>query len=426
MFFRSLLFSSLLINTLFADSAPPQKSQVKAPPPAAEAVSTSAIAESANTFGFELMKPLGYTQANMIFSPLSIFSCLSLAASGAEGTTKQLMEKALHWPSDRASVAQALQTLTNQMFVPSKNESCSLVLTNANALFAEQDTNFLQPFMDLAQNDYQANLQSIDFSHSVNATELINTWVAETTNNKIKRLVELGDIDAATRLVLINAIYFSGQWQTPFDKKETAKKSFAVDEKTMTNVQMMHQISSFQYLEDPSVQVVILPFANCEATNVRPSLIIALPNTSSNLASLQKKLSNKLIQNWLKQSISSRVDLQIPQFCLLKRYDLQSTLTLLGMRQIFTDEADFSGIDGMKDLFLSKALHESFFHVNEDGVEAAAATAAALNLTSIGPSEKPPLVFNANRPFLFFLVDEISGTLLFMGKFSDPSLAGCE
>jgi len=439
MFFRILIFSSLIATTLSAaptsrplqDSAslePLEKASLVQNTYAAKpkTVDTDAIVQSANAFGIELMKPLLYFKSNAIFSPFSVFSCLSMVASGAEGKTKELMEKVLHWPYDRNKVAKAVGALNKQIFVSSSGEKCSLILNNANALFAEADTDFLPPFSHLIEEDYQADLQSIDFSQSVSATELINTWVSETTNNKIKKLIELGDIDAATRLVLINAIYFSGQWQNPFNKKETTKKPFKIDEKTQVNVQMMHQTAFFNYFEDPSAQIVILPFKVCEAKNVRPSLMIVLPTPSTNLASWQKKLFQETFQNWLKQSVRSRVDLQVPSFCLLKRYDLQSALTTMGMSEAFTQQADFSSIDGMKDLFLSKAIHESYFNFNEAGVEATAATAAALNMTAVGPSENPIITFNANRPFLFFLIDETTGTLLFMGKFSDPSLTGCE
>ncbi len=432
MFFRTLLFASLFMNALSA--APPSsisllKSEKVAStqdnPSVQETKATSAIVESSNAFALELLRPLVNYKSNAVFSPFSIFSCLSMVASGAEGSTKQIMEKTLHWPYDRKKVANALGALTNQMLVSNSGDSCSITLNQANAIFAEQDTTFLEPFSSLVAEQYRADLQSIDFSQSVNATDLINTWVSETTNKKIKKLVELGDIDAATRLVVINAIYFSGQWQNPFDKKETTKKPFIIDTKTQLKVPMMHQTAFFKYFEDPSAQIILLPFKVCETTQVRPSMVIALPTQSTDINAWQKNLSPEVFQSWLKQSIQSRVDLQMPNFCLVKRYDLQSALTTLGLRELFTDQADFSGIDGMKDLFLSKALHEAYFNVNEAGVEAAAATAAALNVTSVGPSESPLITFNANRPFFFFLVDEITGTLLFVGKFSDPSLAGC-
>jgi serpin B len=380
------------------------------------------VSEDINCFGFAISKPLTENDANAIYSPFSLFTCFSMVASGAEGATKNAMETGLHWSQSRQNTASNLAALSEKLFAPTE-EACKLKLRSANAIFAEQDTTFLPNFKSLIENEYRAEAQALDFSKSDQATQLINTWVSNETNQKIRDLLQQGDIDASTRMVLVNALYFQGTWQSQFNKKATTKRPFSIDENTSLAVSMMRQVNQFRYFDDANVQVAILPL--CSAEHARPSLIVVLPKTPGNFSRISERISTQDLQNYLATSTSQRLDLQLPAFCLRKRYDLQKALTSLGMGIAFTDQADFSAIDGMKDLYLSKALHEGYFDLNENGIEAAAATAAAINVTSVGPSKEKPILFIADHPFLFFLIDEESGVVLFAGKFSDPNLSQC-
>lgn len=383
------------------------------------------VSQDINAFGFKLAKPLSERDANAVYSPFSLFTCFSLVASGAEEDTRSAMETGLGWTSSRQDTAGRLKTLSDGLFNPSAPDNCALKLHSANGLFAEQDTVFLPVFMALANDDYRAEVQSVDFSKSSEeAIQMINGWIGNETKQKIQQLLQPGDVDSSTRLVLVNALYFQGNWQNKFDKKRTAQKPFFLDEKTSVPVSMMQQIGQFRYFEDTQAAVAILPL--CSTEHARPVLVIVLPALSGNVSRLFERMTPQTLQTYFKQSAYKRLDLKLPSFCLRKRYDLQQAFTALGMGVAFTSEADFSGLDGQKDLYLSKALHEGYFNLNEVGVEAAAATSASMNITATGPSKEPVTPFNVNRPFLFFLVDEESGTLLFAGKLTDPTLSQCK
>ncbi len=407
---RTLLFSSVLASASL--TAAPLK------------VSPASITNSANQFGIELLLPMGSLESNTVYSPFSVYSCLSMVTTGAKDKTLDVLAKGLHWTSNPESVGEAVSALFDQLLKTSSDPNCNLKLYSANALFAASDIQLEDAFTKIVTTDYKAEVETLDFINSVQATDTINDWVNKTTLGKIPKLLELGDVDSSTRLALLNAIYFSGQWQSPFDKKKTASQTFIVDARTQRPVQMMQQLHSFRYYEDPDVQVVILPFQTCKDLNIAPCLVVALPKTSD-LLTLQKKLKSTVIKTWLEKSASKRVSLRIPKFCLLKRYSMQGPLTSLGLAPPFYPGANFSGIDVNHELFLSKMIHEAYFDLNEDGVEAAAATAAIMNITSANPAA-PPIEFVADHPFLFFLLDETTGTLLFLGKYGDPSLAGCK
>lgn len=411
MHLRKILLALSLSTTIFAQTGPNVASK---------------IVESTNAFGIDLTKPMTHDEANSVYSPFSLFTCLSMVATGAEGSTYIAMKKTLHWPGNAPGVAKAVNGLAKQLFVPSSSKDCPLTFSNANALFAEMDTTFLPAFQKIVEEDYTADLQSIDFSQSTQAVDTINTWVANSTNDKIKRLLDTGDIDASTRLALVNAIYFSGQWRTPFAKEKTSKQIFHVDEKIHHIVDMMRLVGTFRYLDQAPLQVLSLPFKACDTTGPHTSLIVVLPSTLEDFNDLQRNLINSQVQGWLKGLSPASVDVQLPRFCLRNRYDMEAALRKLGMGEAFSRRANFSKIDGSTDLFLSKVIHEAYFDLNENGVEAAAATAASINVTSAALPKPSPISFVANRAFLFLLVDEDTGTILFMGKFTDPSLARCE
>jgi serpin B len=306
--------------------------------------------------------------------------------------------------------------------VISSKEVGDLHFTSANGLFADQDTNILPFFSKLMKKNYKAKLASLDFGQSDQALQIINGWISNETKGKIPKLMESSDIDATTRLVLVNAVYFQGQWVHPFDPKRTNDQPFHSTEGDVT-VSMMQQTSRFSYYETGSAQILALPFTP-QAQGPRISCLIVLPQSSADGTDLE--LSSTLLKDWIDHLTPKKVTLTLPRFCLRTRFDLREALSQMGMAGAFTEKADFSGIDGTHDLYLSKVVHEAYFSLNESGVEAAAATGAAMNVTTAGPDTTPPILFTADHPFYFFLIDHESGALLFSGKLFHPDSSACQ
>jgi serpin B len=253
-------------------------------------------------------------------------------------------------------------------------------------------------------------VQSIDFSKST-TVNTINKWVAKNTDQKITNLLSPNDLQAATRLVLTNALYFSGKFLKPFNPKLTTPQTFWTGTQANQQITMMDQTAMFSYGEDNSFQTIVLPL---EGTQV--ALAVFLPKQKV-FSGLSSTMASDQFQSTLENLTVQKVHVQLPKFTLQQRYDLNQLLTQLGLSTAFTPSADFSGIDGKRDLYLSKVLHEAFFAVDENGIVAAAATAASINILA---TPQPPVEFIADHPFVFALVDMQTKIPLFLGELTSP------
>lgn len=260
-----------------------------------------------------------------------------------------------------------------------------------------------------------AGFNLVDFVNDLNrekARNEINKWVEDRTNQKIKELIQKGDLTSLTRLVLVNAIYFKGKWKYTFNKKETKEIPFFVDEKRTSKVPMMHQVNDFNYYEDKDLQAIELPYSGDEL-----SMIVILPKERT-LSKLEKNLNYTLLDKISTNMAKEKIEVYFPKFKIEKRYILNEPLIKLGMSDAFDDMlADFSGMTGSRDLYISKVIHQSFIEVNEEGTEAAAATAVIMSGKSISLG---PKIFKADHPFLFFIIHKPTNTILFMGRFIEP------
>ena len=338
---------------------------------------------------------------NTVFSPYSLFSCLSMVFAGAADNTAWEMHK-------------ALQLSVSQKALPREYAKLRTTLASeefqiANALWADVDTVLLSDFSHTLKENYDAKFQALDFSKTAEAVSIINEWTANQTHGKIQKLLEDGDIDGLTRLVLTNAVYFKGDWKLPFSAALTAPQPFHVSADTVKEVPMMKNTAHFPYYENDQAQVLGLPFKSGKT-----ACLIILPKEGEALS-----FSAPLFKEWACSLVSERVAVSLPSFSIKSRFTLNDILENLGMKEAFTDKANFSGMDGMRDLYLSKVVHEALFILNETGVVAAAATAAPMNATG-ALEKKPPIAFNANRPFLFMIIDLKTQTPLFLGKLQDP------
>lgn len=383
---------------------------------------TIKMAKDCTEFGVSLYSSLNKSNpTNLIFSPYSIFSCLSMVYVGAREDTAQEMQQTLHLSLKRTELSKTAYSLRKSLITPGEG---SYTLEMANGMWLDRDTFVLSDFRHAIEDGFQAKVQSLDFAQTEKAISIINEWTSNQTHGKIPKLLEPGDVDSSTRLVLTNALYFKGSWQLPFDVKNTADGNFNTGDGAKIKTKMMEQTAFFSYLDNDNFQLISLPFMKKEEAST-PACLILLPKKTSSLAECQKLLTASNLNQWISQLASDKVNLKLPKFTLDERYDLNNTLKSLGMESAFNEKADFSGIDGMHDLYLSKVVHEAFFALDEAGVTAAAATSASINITA-APSTTPPISFIVDRPFLFILVDLQTKLPLFIGMIQDPSMAQSE
>ncbi|MCX6665027.1 MAG: serpin family protein [Euryarchaeota archaeon] len=368
----------------------------------------SGLNDPMNDFALRLYKELcSKTNDSVFFSPYSIYIALAMAFEGARTSTAEEIGHLLGYQQGNSTMLSTLYRLW-QIY----NNNTAFNLSTANALWLSNDFKILDDYIEKITTYFAGRASEVDFSNPVHAAKIINDWVEQNTNGRIKDLVPPGAINSLTRLILTNAIYFKGTWKYPFDKNITMNESFFVSSIQTVQVPMMKLIGTdilFNYTETETVQVLELTYAGDNIT-----MLIILPK-DQNLERLEQNLTLAQLKEWKNALYQTNIDIMLPKFKLETSYTLNDPLQKMGMVHAFSD-ADFSGITGGRDMFISSVLHKAFIEVNEEGTEAAATTAIVL-FNSVGPGhEQPRLVFNADHPFLFIIQHNDTGTILFMGK----------
>ncbi len=370
-----------------------------------------ALVRGNNTFALNLYGELKEQEGNLFFSPFSISAALAMTYGGARGNTAAQMEQVLYFEVTAERLHQTFAQLLEQLNARGKKGGYQLSV--ANALWGQQGVGFLKKFLDLTEKHYGAGLQQVDFAAATEAArQTINAWVEKETQGKIKDLIQPGVLNALTKLVLTNAIYFKGTWAEQFDRKATRDTPFTLATRRQVKVPMMHKTENFGYTEAEGFQALELPYAGDDL-----SMVIFLPREVDGLAALEKELSLENLESWLGGLRRQTVQVSLPRFTMTSEFGLQDVLKSLGMTDAFSGAADFSGMTGRRDLFISAVIHKAFVDVNEEGTEAAAATAVVM-MTSAAP--RPPVVFRADHPFLFLIRDNRSGSILFIGRLVNP------
>ncbi|RXN26575.1 leukocyte elastase inhibitor-like protein [Labeo rohita] len=377
------------------------------------------LSRANSLFALDLYQALSANNAekNMFFSPLSISAALSMVYLGARGETANEIAKVLSF-SSVCDVHSHFETLTSTINSP----SASYILKLANRLYGEKTFSFLSEYLDSSLKLYHAELQAVDFTGaSEESRQLINKWVEEQTENKIKDLLKPGVIDGLTRLVLVNAIYFKGNWKHMFEEKGTKEMAFKINQNETRPVQMMYQEESFPFRSIPedNLKVLELPYKNEQL-----SMLILLPNESQDgsdpLLKLESALTLDKLLDWTrKEQMATWMDIRVhlPKFKLEVDSSLSAILQKMGMSSLFQEaKADLTGMSSKGGLFLSEVVHKAFVEVNEEGTEAAAAT-AGFTFLSARISES----FTADHPFMFFIRHNPTNSILFLGKFRGPS-----
>ena len=384
-------------------------------PPAARSAQAQFVVEGNTTFALELYGQLKTTPGNLFFSPYSISTALAMTYAGAHGETEKQMGQALHFGKDQRQLHSSFGELQRQLSNAGKQPGIELNV--ANALWAQKGHPFLPPFLEVAKAQYQANVNQADFETGAEpARSEINRWVAQKTKDKIKDILPPGSLTHLTRLVLANAIYFKGVWTKPYDKAQTATQPFHRSTTSQVDVPLMHHFDNVRYTEGRDFQAVELPYRGDEL-----SMVVLLPRKVDACGELESRLTPALLSLSLGQMKPQRVEIFLPRFKLESSFDLNDALVRIGMPEAFGPKSDLSGMDGTRLLYISGVFHKAWGEVNEEGTEAAAATAVAVAGRAVMKQPPPPPVFRADHPFIFFIRDTRSGSLLFLGRFADPN-----
>lgn len=404
-FGRMILGTAAIVSCLSCGSAVPRVDSGHAADTMKNDIS---VAASANQFCMDLYGRLGRKHENIFFSPYSIWTALAMTQEGARGETAEEMRQVLHAPDDpelRRAAIKGLLTVINDPAAPYE-------LSTANALWAQRDHAFLREYMDVVKGFYAARVANLDFvSDAEGSRKTINDWVADETRQRIKDLIPQGALTAMTRLVLTNAIYFKGAWLERFEEAQTTEQPFLTGAGDTVSVPMMVMTEArVRYAETPEAQVIELPY-----TGDSLAMLLVLPRMRE-LRPLEAPLDTARLRAWTDGLVFQKVDIFIPRFKLETKYNLNGDLGDMGMELAFSPQADFSGMDGKGELFISTVIHQAFVEVNEEGTEAAAATGVMMETVSA----RPRIEFRADHPFVFMILDKRTGAILFMGRLSDP------
>ena len=396
--------------------------QTPAPVIITDTGSTTAVAEANNRFAFELYSRLAkdqkYSGDNLFFSPFSISSALAITYEGAKGKTADEIRSVFYYPENDSARREGYQDLNAGI----NSGDPSYSLRTVNTLWAEKTSPFLAEYIGTAERYYSANTTNLDFKgHPEDSRLTINIWVEDKTGDRIKDLIPAGAIDPMTRLVITNAIYFKGDWVKQFDKNKTADAEFRTGPQRTVKVPMMQRTDEnavYVYAENSDSQMLSMSYEH--TTGPELSIIVLLPK-ADNLTTTEASLSADTLSALQQSAESRRVMVYFPKFTLGTKYSLPDTLGAMGMPTAFTGNADFSGMDGTNDLLISDVIHQAFVDVNEEGTEAAAATAVVMKLAAAPANPEPVPVFRADHPFIFIIQDDETGSILFMGRVVNPT-----
>jgi serpin B len=398
--------------------------------PDATAAELEALAAGNSAFAFDLYQKLRQEgEGNLFYSPYSISAALAMTYAGARGGTEQEMADTLRFTLPQAQLHPAFNaldiTLTGQggeeadESEDAAESGDAFQLSIANALWGQEGYEFLPEFLDTLAQNYGAGMRTLDFvQETETARQTINRWVEENTEGKIVDLLQPGMLNSMVRLVLTNAIYFNGKWALPFEANDTHDETFHRLDGSTVQVPMMSQTGGFRYTEGDGYQAVELPYRDSNM-----SMVLVLP-AESRFEEIEAAFSAQMLQDVGEALDFEQVHLTVPKFEFESEFELGEALVAMGMASAFGlggDGADFSGMTGDRALAISAVIHKAFVAVDEEGTEAAAATAVIM-LEAAAPMDEA-VEIKLDRPFLFLIRDGETGTVLFVGRVMDPGVS---
>jgi serpin B len=384
--------------------------------PQVEGTDLERLVNGNSTFAFDLYQALREEGGNLFYSPYSISIALAMTYTGARGETEQQMAETLQFLLPQEKLHPTFNAL--DLDLASRGEGAdeeqgeAFRLSIANSIWGQQDYEFLSDFLDTLALNYGAGLRLVDFAKATEeARQVINQWVEDQTEEKIKDLIPEGALNSLTRLVLANAIYFNAGWFHPFDEGNTQEGPFNLLDGSQVSADFMFQEEEFNYTEGEGYQVIELPYVGWNT-----SMVILLPETDR-FEAFEANLSSDRAAEILADLHMQNIQLKMPKFEYESDYGLSNILAEMGMPSAFGSDADFSGMDGTKMLFIQDVLHKAFVSVDEEGTEAAAATAVIVGLKAL---PEQPVEMTIDRPFIFMIRDMETGTILFLGRVMNP------
>jgi len=378
--------------------------------PAANEQNIQELASGNSSFAFNLYSALVEEEGNIFFSPYSISVALAMTYAGAEGVTETEMAEVLRFslPEDRLHPS---FNLLDRNLAASADEDSTFRLHIVNTLWGQTGYDFLPEFLGMLAANYGAGIRLLDFSDNPEiCRETINEWVMEQTEGKIQDLIPRDVLTTITKLVLTNAIYFNAQWLFQFDEMGTHDRSFNLIDGEQVTVPMMNQTEHFQMATGEGYMAAELPYSNR-----RTSMLVIVPDENC-FFEVEDRLGNDLIEEITGNLADADLYLSMPRFETVYAFQLEDVLSEMGMVSAFGTTADFSGMDGTLSLYISSVIHKAFVSVDEDGTEAAAATAVVMQKINGGSSVE----FIINRPFIYLIRDRGTGTILFIGRVLNP------
>lgn len=374
---------------------------------------TNAVAAADTAFALDLYHQLAAAPGNLFFSPYSLSRLLALAAAGARGPTATELDAALHLDRPADQLAAGYADLTKALQAAAGDD---IDLVTADSLWVQNQYPLRPEYLQTVRIQFGADAMPADFVHNTDAARAaINSWVGTQTRGKIPELIGPGVLNAATRVVLCDAIYFKGKWEHQFKPQQTDAAPFRVAGNAIVSVPTMHQTSVFRSVHLAGVGLLELPYLG-----QRYSMVVILPDAVDGLAGVEQQLTAEQLHLWLAQLDPAggvETAVYLPRFTARQNLQLAAQLQHLGLSKAFDPAAaDFSGMTGNRDLFLSEVLHQAFVNVDEEGTEAAAASAAVM----LGMSMAKVPEFRVDHPFLFLIRDNATGTILFLGRVTDP------
>lgn len=386
--------------------------------PISTELAETVLIQGNNRFAIELYREVceRSEEDNVFFSPFSISSALGMTYTGAEEETASEMAEVLHFSLPVNAINSAFHSITESLTSSGLNEPQSgepFTLVISSGLWVDNSFQLLDSFVEDMSRYYDAAVENVDFSGDPEgARERINSWVAQKTNDKIMNLIPEGSIVADTRTVLTNAVYFKASWSSPFDADFTREEPFTLADRSVAPVPMMRQEEHFNFGQSEQWSAIEMRYSGGDA-----SMLIILP--SGDLQEFESSFDLELLDE-IRDNLSSRnVAVSMPVFEFTSSMSLSSVLQSLGMESAFGNGADFSGFTGNRDLYISDVVHKAFVKVDEEGTEAAAATAVVMNMLSMPVA---PVTMDINRPFMFLIQDNSTGSIVFMGRVMNPAL----
>ena len=375
------------------------------------------IVEANNAFAFQLYQRISPDNGNICIAPYGVFTALGIIHEGADGITKAEIGEVIKIDLSKNDFYPRYAQLNKILTYHPSSFPEDFQLSIANSLWIQSSFPVLPSYLEFIDHFYRGDLRKVDFIKQPETAKVqINRWVKDQTQGRISDIVQSQDL-SDVRMMIVTAQSMRARWQQGFDQRITKNTPFFPENRKIVSIPMMTQTSRFNYLQTDELTLLEMPYIKMKSSDVSLSFVILLPKEVEGLEKLEKLLNPSFFQNHLLQATPRQVIASIPKFKIANTFSLKEALEQMGMKEAFTEDADFSNITGSKDLKVGKVAHKTYLNVDEKGTEAASATSVEMMVTS---TREDPILFRADHPFMYFIVDRFTNTLLFMGKYTSP------